>query len=169
VPCRLPDFDDDRPQVVLANPIVYRNDRLPEDLHATLPYYFDGPEKYVSEKVVPGFGPFGYSPRIEGPTTAEFVTGSGSHEEEIAAAVPIIQPLIEEVVVDGDTCASCQSPRRPSARRRYDRGKPGSSGARGRSRLSSRTTSGPAASGASRSPWTSWRRQGLADALWLGR
>jgi len=57
VPCRLPDFDDDRPQVVLANPIVYRNDTLPEDLHATLPYYFDGPEKYVSEKVVPGFGP----------------------------------------------------------------------------------------------------------------
>ena len=24
---------------------------------------------------------------------------------------------LEEVVVDGDTCASCQSPRRPSARR----------------------------------------------------
>ena len=85
VPCRLPDFDDDRPQVVLANPIVYRNDTLPEDLQATLPYYFDGPEKYVSEKVVPGFGPYGYSPRIEGPTTAEFVTAiQGLMKEEIA-------------------------------------------------------------------------------------
>ena len=42
-------------------------------------------EKYVSEKVVPGFGPYGYSPRIEGPTTAEFVTAiQGLMKEEIA-------------------------------------------------------------------------------------
>ena len=47
--------------------------------------YFDGPEKYVSEKVVPGFGPYGYSPGIQGPTTAEFVTAVQSiMKEEIA-------------------------------------------------------------------------------------
>ncbi len=85
VPCRLPDLDDDRPQVILANPIMYRNEALPQYLQATTPYYFDGPEKYVSEEVVPGFGPYGYSPIIEGPTTAEFVTAiQRLMKEEIA-------------------------------------------------------------------------------------
>ena len=37
VPCRLPDLDDDRPQVILANPIMYRNEALPQYLQATTP------------------------------------------------------------------------------------------------------------------------------------
>ena len=72
--CRQPDLVGDRPQVILANPIIYgREGELPEYLYRTSPYYFDGPERFVSERVVMGFGPYGYSPRFEGPTTAEFV------------------------------------------------------------------------------------------------
>ena len=86
IPCRQPDLEGDRPQVVLANPIIYGTEGgLPEDLHGTRPYYFDGPEKYVSEKVVMGFGPYGYGPRFEGPTTAEFVAAiQRLMKEEIA-------------------------------------------------------------------------------------
>ena len=75
VPNRPPDLDSDEPQVVLANPIVYRNegDDLPEALRGTRPYYFDGPEKYVKEEIVVGFGPYGFEPRIEGHMTATFV------------------------------------------------------------------------------------------------
>ena len=75
VPCKHPDLDSDQPQVILANPIIYRTegDDLPEILRCTRPYYFDGPERYVSEKMVMGFGPYGFSPRFVGPTTSSFV------------------------------------------------------------------------------------------------
>ena len=77
VPNRPPDLDSDEPQVVLANPIVYRTegDNLPEALRGTTPYYFDGPEHHVKEEMVLGFGRYGFEPRIEGHMTATFVTG----------------------------------------------------------------------------------------------
>ena len=70
-----PDLDTDRPQVVFANPVIYHNsaEGLPEDLHSTRPYYFDGPERFVKEKIIFGFGSHGFETRVVGPTTAMFV------------------------------------------------------------------------------------------------
>ena len=70
-----PDLDTGQPQVVFANPVIYRNggDGLPEDLHSTRPYYFDGPERLVKEKIIFGFGSHGFETRVVGPTTAMFV------------------------------------------------------------------------------------------------
>ena len=46
------------------------------------------PEQYIGEKLVAGFGPYGYSPRFEGPTTAEFVAAIQSlMKEEIARLI----------------------------------------------------------------------------------
>ena len=69
VPHVAPDLKSDRPQVVMANPIVYQTEGedLPEQLHGTRPYYFDGPEKYVTEEIVFGFGPYGFQPRVRVP------------------------------------------------------------------------------------------------------
>jgi hypothetical protein len=70
-----PDLDTDRPQVVFANPVIYGNsaEGLREDLHGTRPYYFDGPERFVKEKIIFGFGSHGFETRVVGPTTAMFV------------------------------------------------------------------------------------------------
>ena len=73
VPYRAPELDTDKPQVVLANSIIYDNDGLPEDLHDTTPYYFDGPERYAQEEIVFGFGPYGFQPAVKGTMTATFV------------------------------------------------------------------------------------------------
>lgn len=65
----------DEPQVVLANPMIYRTegDDLPEALRGTSPYYFDGPEKHVQEEILFGFGPYGFQPAVRGTMTATFV------------------------------------------------------------------------------------------------
>jgi hypothetical protein len=70
-----PDLDTDRPQVVFANPVIYRDGAqdFPADLHSTRPYYFDGPESLVREKIIFGFGSHGFETRVVGPTTAMFV------------------------------------------------------------------------------------------------
>ena len=48
--------------------VVFFRHRLKEQ-----PYYFNDPEKHVSEKIVLGFGPHGLGSRVEGTTTDEFV------------------------------------------------------------------------------------------------
>jgi hypothetical protein len=70
-----PDMDSDRPQAVFANPVIYSNswEGLSKDLHGTRPYYFDGPERYVKEEIIFGFGSHGFETRVVGPTTAMFV------------------------------------------------------------------------------------------------
>ena len=73
VPYRPPELDTDKPQVVLANSIIYDTDSLPEELHDTKPYYFDGPERHVQEEIVFGFGPYGFQPAVKGTMTAMFV------------------------------------------------------------------------------------------------
>ena len=73
VPNVPPELDTDRPQFVLANPIIYETDSLPAELQDTAPYYFDGPEKYVQEEIVFGFGPYGFQPAVKGTMTATFV------------------------------------------------------------------------------------------------
>lgn len=71
-------FGDDRPQVVLANPMFYGADRhdLPAELRAIHPYFFNDPEKRVAEKMVYGFGPHGFESHVEGPTTAQYVAAA---------------------------------------------------------------------------------------------
>ena len=76
VPSRPPVLDTDRPQFVLANPLVYDDAALPEYLRGTTPYYFDGPEKYVKEEIVFGFGPYGFQPAVKGTMTAAFVAAA---------------------------------------------------------------------------------------------
>ena len=73
VPNVPPELDTDRPQFVLANPIIYETASLSEGLRDTAPYYFDGPEKYVQEEIVFGFGPYGFQPAVKGTMTATFV------------------------------------------------------------------------------------------------
>ena len=73
VPFRPPMLDTDRPQFVLANPLLYDDAALPEHLHGTTPYYFDGPEKYIREEIVFGFGPYGFQPAVKGTMTTAFV------------------------------------------------------------------------------------------------
>jgi hypothetical protein len=73
VPYRPPELDTDVPQFVLANSIIYDTDSLPEELHDTKPYYFDGPERHVKEEIVFGFGPYGFQPAVKGTMTAIFV------------------------------------------------------------------------------------------------
>ena len=81
VPRKDPDLDDDDPQVILANPAIYPDDNgeLPEILHGTNPYYFDGPELYVKEELILGFGSHGFETRIEGTTTDTFVAAIQRH------------------------------------------------------------------------------------------
>ena len=75
IPSRLPDLRDGKPQVVLANPAIYRTegDDLPAALKGTHPYYFNDPEKEVKEEIVPGFGAYGFETRVQGFTTDEYV------------------------------------------------------------------------------------------------
>ena len=73
VPYTPPELDTDRPQFVLANPMFYETASLPEELRDTEPYYFDGPERYVQEEIVFGFGPYGFQPAVKGTMTATFV------------------------------------------------------------------------------------------------
>ncbi len=65
----------DQPQVVVANPGLYRTegDDLIELLRTTHPYHFNDPEKRVSETIVPGFGDHGFETRVDGFTTDEYV------------------------------------------------------------------------------------------------
>ena len=76
-----PDIGSDRPQVILTNPAVYPTDGedVPDALEGTRPYYFDGPERYVKEKVLFGFGPHGFETRVEGHTTETFVAEVQRH------------------------------------------------------------------------------------------
>ena len=75
IPSRPPDLSDGKPQVVLANPAIYRTegDDLPAPLRGTHPYYFNDPEKEVKEEIVPGFGAHGFETRVKGFTTDEYV------------------------------------------------------------------------------------------------
>ncbi len=75
VPSKPPDFTDGKPQVILANPAIYRTEGedLPAALKGTHPYYFNDPEKGVKEEIVPGFGPHGFETRVQGFTTDEYV------------------------------------------------------------------------------------------------
>jgi hypothetical protein len=84
---QLPELDDSAPMAILANSIVYETDdgRLPEELRDSTPYYFDGPERFARqpnrhdamghpiEQISYGFGPYGFEPRIVGPTTIDYV------------------------------------------------------------------------------------------------
>ena len=76
IPSKPPDFRDGKPQVILANPAIYRTegDDLPAILKRTHPYYFNDPEKRVREEVLAGFGAHGFETRLEGFTTDEYVT-----------------------------------------------------------------------------------------------
>ena len=71
------EYGSDAPQVVLANPLVYRTDEDSPDLHENLrgnrPYYFDGPERHVRAQLLFGFGEYGVESRVVGSTTDEFV------------------------------------------------------------------------------------------------
>ena len=75
IPRRDPEMSSDKPQVILANPAVYLFDenRMPDILKDTTPYYFDGPEKFAKEEVVLGFGDHGFETRLDGVTTDTFV------------------------------------------------------------------------------------------------
>ena len=75
VPRKDPDPGSDRPQVVLANPAVYQaeGEDVPESLRGNRPYFSDGPESYVKEKVLFGFGSHRFETRVVGPTTDEFI------------------------------------------------------------------------------------------------
>ena len=69
------DPNSTRPQVILANPTIYENhgDGSPKWLEDTHPYYFDGPERFASERVIFGFGSHGLETRIEGTTVDTLV------------------------------------------------------------------------------------------------
>lgn len=89
VPYKPPQLDTDRPQFVLANPIVYDAGALPDGLRDTSPYYFDGPEKHVQEEIVFGFGSYGFQPAVRGTMTATFVAAvQRAMKEEVARMMP---------------------------------------------------------------------------------
>ncbi len=71
----------DEPQVVVANPGLYRTegDDLSELLRTTHPYHFNDPEKAVAETIVPGFGDHGFETRVDGFTTDEYVLAIQQH------------------------------------------------------------------------------------------
>ena len=70
-----PVVSGDEPQVVVANPGLYRTEgeELPDILRTTTPYHFNDPEKRVAETIVPGFGDHGFETRVSGFTTDEYV------------------------------------------------------------------------------------------------
>ena len=72
---RRPAAPGDQPQVILANPALYRTEGadLPEFMRRTQPYYFNDPEKRIREEIVPGFGPHGFETRVRGCTTDQYV------------------------------------------------------------------------------------------------
>ena len=107
VALRPPELDTDRPQFVLANPLVYDDTALPDDLRGTAPYYLDGPEKYVKEEIVFGFGPYGFQPAIRGTMTAAFV----------AAAQRVITAEVESLTAGG-SCRRSRADGNPSPARR---------------------------------------------------
>ncbi len=84
---RPPNLNTDGPQFVLANPIIYDDDALPRELRGTTAYYFDGPEKYVSEEIVFAFGPYGFQPAVRGAMTATFVAAA---QRAIASRVRVL-------------------------------------------------------------------------------
>ena len=71
------EFGSEEPQVVLANPLIYRLDKDDPDIHENLrgnrPYYFDGPERHVNHEVIFGFGDHGIESRVVGNTSDELV------------------------------------------------------------------------------------------------
>ena len=72
---RRPAVPGDQPQVILANPALYRTEGadLPEFMRRTQPYYFNDPEKRIREEIVPGFGTHGFETRVRGCTTDQYV------------------------------------------------------------------------------------------------
>lgn len=77
VTTRKVEYGSDEPQVVMANPIIYRTDEDNPDIHKNLrgnrPYYYDGPEKYVKHTIQFGFGDHGLESRVIGNTSDELV------------------------------------------------------------------------------------------------
>ena len=71
------EYSSDEPQVVMANPIIYRTEEDDPDIHKNLrgnrPYYYDGPEKYVKHSLQFGFGDHGLESRVIGNTSDELV------------------------------------------------------------------------------------------------
>ena len=71
------EYGSDVPQVVLANPLIYRTDGddavFHENLRGNRPYYFDGPERHVSHEIIVGFGDHGIESRVIGNTSDELV------------------------------------------------------------------------------------------------
>ena len=74
---RAVEYGSDEPQVVLANPLIYRTDEDDPDIHENLrgnrPYYFDGPERHVNHEIIFGFGDHGIESRVVGNTSDELV------------------------------------------------------------------------------------------------
>lgn len=71
------EYGTDEPQVVLANPLIYRTNEDDPDIHENLrgnrPYYYDGPERHVRHEVQFGFGDHGLESRVIGNTSDELV------------------------------------------------------------------------------------------------
>ena len=71
------EYGSDVPQVVMANPIIYRTDDDDPDIHENLrgnqPYYYDGPERHVRHELQFGFGDHGLESRVIGNTSDELV------------------------------------------------------------------------------------------------
>ena len=72
---RKPVLFGDAPQVIAANPAIYRTkgDDLPQLLRMTQPYFFNDPEKRFKEEILPGLGEHGFETRVGGFTTDEYV------------------------------------------------------------------------------------------------
>lgn len=94
------EYGSDDPQVVLANPLVYRTDQDDPDLHENLrgnrPYYFDGPERHVRAELQFGFGEHGLESRVEGNTTDEFVEAVQQFIRQEVARLAEAEPQLTE-------------------------------------------------------------------------
>jgi hypothetical protein len=89
VPAR-PAAPTETPQVIVANPALYRTegDDLPDFLRHTHPYHFNDPEKRVAAQIVGGFGDHGFETRVEGTTTDEYVEAV---QQQIAAELAAME------------------------------------------------------------------------------
>lgn len=92
-------LDSDEPQVVLANPMIYTDDALPSHLRGTRPYFFDGPEGLAKERIVFGFGPYGFQPEVRGTMTASLVA---KIQKRITAEVADMVSEDGEVMIDNE-------------------------------------------------------------------
>ncbi len=77
VKTRRVEYESNVPQVVLANPLIYRTDSDDPNIHENLkgnrPYYYDGPERHVRHELQFGFGEHGLESRVVGNTSDELV------------------------------------------------------------------------------------------------